>query len=114
MPHIIIEYAHPIADNHDMNAICSTLFEAAMATGVFKTREDVKVRALPASHWFQEVENSTFAHVTVRLMEGRTLEQKAMLTRALLEKADELLPDVGTISVDIKELDPKTYQRRTK
>lgn len=112
MPHIIIEYAKPIADQYDLNALCKQLFEASLETGVFKIPQDVKVRAIPATHWFQQVENDLFIHVTVRLLSGRTTEQKAQITNAILQKADEILKDVGTISVDIKELDPATYARR--
>ncbi|MGJ8528993.1 5-carboxymethyl-2-hydroxymuconate Delta-isomerase [Maritalea sp.] len=113
MPHIIIEYAQPIANDIDLEALCKSLSEAALATGVFTTPEDVKARAIPATHWYQPVENSTFIHITVRLMAGRTEEQKRKVTTAILEKAAAKLPQVGTISVDIKEIDPATYAKRS-
>jgi 5-carboxymethyl-2-hydroxymuconate isomerase len=113
MPHIIIEYAAPIAEQHDLDKLCKALFDAALETGVFKSPKDVKVRAIPATHWYLQTENDSFIHVTVRLLTGRTTEQKASVTNAMLKTADQLLPEVGSISVDIKELDPATYAKRS-
>jgi len=109
MPHIIVEYAASIAHHHDLDKLCEELFEAAMTTSAFVTPEDIKVRMLPASHWFQQVENSSFAHITVRLMVGRTVEQKQEVTTTILKTAAKCLSDVGSITVDIKEIDPATY-----
>lgn len=112
MPHIIVEYAATLAEKHDLDALCKELFEAAMSTSAFDTAKDIKVRTLPATHWFQQVDNPSFAHITVRLLEGRTLAQKQEVTSTLLEAAASCLTDVGSISVDIKEIERATYERR--
>jgi len=112
MPHIIVEYAADIAQTHDLNALCKELFEAAMTTSAFVSPEDIKVRMMPATHWYQQVENSRFAHVTVRLIAGRTLEQKQEITLTLLNAAAKRLTDVGSITVDIKEIELASYVKR--
>ncbi len=112
MPHIIVEYAAPLASQYDFDALCKELVAAAMNTSAFETPEDIKVRMLPASHWYQKVENSTFAHLTVRLLTGRTLAQKQEVTNAILQAAAARLTDVGSISVDIKEIERDTYVKR--
>jgi len=112
MPHIIVEYAAPLADQYDFDALCKELVTAAMSTSAFETPEDIKVRMLPASHWYQEVENATFAHLTVRLLTGRTLAQKQEVTNAILQAAAARLTGVGSVSVDIKEIERDTYVKR--
>jgi len=113
MPHIIAEYAASIANHHDLDALCKELFDAAMTTSAFDTPEDIKVRMLPASHWFQQIENPSFVHITVRLIAGRTKDQKKEVTEKILQAAANRLTDVGSISVDIKEIERATYRRRT-
>jgi 5-carboxymethyl-2-hydroxymuconate isomerase len=113
MPHIIVEYSAPLAKQYDLSALCEELFEAAMSTSAFDTPQDIKVRMLPASHWFQQVENPSFVHITVRLLVGRTLAQKQEVTSSILQAASQRLTDMGSISVDIKEIARETYVKRT-
>lgn len=113
MPHIIVEHSAAIADNTDMEKLCRSLFEATNATGVFPKPEDIKVRTAPTNHWYQDVENSSFVHVTVRLLSGRTTEQMQAVTNSILVALVAQLPDVPNITVDIKEINRDTYAKRT-
>ncbi len=113
MPHIIVEYAGHLDETHCMNTMCKTLFDAAAASGVFPDISAIKVRAMPCPFSLIGTEPQSFAHVTIRLLAGRDDAVKADLTRAILATLDQALPEVGSLSVDIKDIDTASYAKRT-
>lgn len=113
MPHIIVEYAGHLDETHCMTGMCQTLFDAAVATGVFPDTSAIKVRAIPCPFSRIGTESQSFAHVTIRLLAGRDDTVKANLTQIILATLDQALPDVGSLSVDIKDIDTATYAKRT-
>ncbi|MHC0054182.1 5-carboxymethyl-2-hydroxymuconate Delta-isomerase [Actibacterium sp. D379-3] len=113
MPHIVIEYSAALDDSHDMHAVCAHVFDAAAATGTFPDTTAIKVRALPCAYSVIGTEPQSFAHATVRLLAGRDLTTKAAVTQAILAALAEKLPKVGSLSVDIKDIEAATYAKRT-
>lgn len=113
MPHIIVEYAGHLDEAHCMNTICKTLFDAAAASGVFPDPSAIKVRAVPCPFSLIGTEPQSFAHATIRLLAGRDDAVKAELTRTILATLDKALPNVGSLSVDIKDIDTASYAKRT-
>ncbi len=111
MPHLVIEYSEDLADTHDMTALCQSLYDAAIASDIFDPAT-VKVRARPCPYWRIGTEPKSFAHITIRLMSGRDTLTKSRLTQHVLTAIDRQLPDVGSLTVDIKEIDPTTYAKR--
>ena len=45
-------------------------------------------------------------------MSGRDTQTKSGLTKRILATMDKMLPDVGSLTVDIKDIDPTTYAKR--
>ncbi|PIE15538.1 MAG: 5-carboxymethyl-2-hydroxymuconate isomerase [Rhodobacterales bacterium] len=113
MPHIVVEYSAHLAEIHCLNDLCATLFEAAAATGVFPDTSAIKVRAIPCPFGHAGTEPKGFAHATIRLLAGRDEATKAALTRRILAVLDQALPEVGSLSVDIRDIDTATYAKRT-
>ena len=113
MPHIIVEYAGHLDETHCMTGMCQALFDAAAASGVFPDVNAIKVRAVPCPFSRIGTEPQSFAHVTIRLLAGRDDDVKADLTRTILAALDTVLTDVGSLSVDIKDIDTATYAKRT-
>lgn len=113
MPHIIVEYAGHLDETHCMTDLCQTLFDAAAASGVFPDTSAIKVRTIPCPFSRIGTEPQTFAHATIRLLAGRSDDVKAALTQTILNTLDQALPDVGSLSVDIKDIDTATYAKRT-
>ena len=113
MPHIVIEYSGHMDETHDMNEVCAALFKTAADCGVFHNPTAIKVRAIPCPFWCVGSEPNCFVHATIRLLDGRDMETKKRLTALVLETLDGLLPDVGSLSVDIKEITTETYAKRT-
>ncbi len=113
MPHIIVEYAGQLDKTHCMTGLCQTLFDTAAASGVFPDVSAIKVRATPCPFFRIGTEPQSFAHVTIRLLAGRDEATKAELSCSILAALDQALPDVGSLSVDIKDIDTATYAKRT-
>ena len=112
MPHIVVEYAGHLDETHCMTAMCKTLFNAAAATGVFPDTTAIKVRAAPYPFSFIGTDPQSFAHATIHLLMGRDEATKAELTRTILAALDQALPDVGSLSVGILDIDTATYAKR--
>lgn len=112
MPHAIIEYSAGLDDDHDIHALCESTFDALAGCGVFGDPAAIKVRALPCPYFVLGSDPQSFAHVTVRLLPGRTGDQKASVTQAVLKALQAHLSAVGSLSVDIADLDA-AYAKRT-
>jgi 5-carboxymethyl-2-hydroxymuconate isomerase len=113
MPHIVIEYSGHMDETRDMNEICEALRDTAANSGVFPDISAIRVRAIPCPYWSTTNEPACFAHVTIRLLPGRDTATKKRLTALMLARLDAALPDIGSLSVDTKDIDPATYAKRT-
>ncbi len=110
MPHIVCHYAReqkmpPIRD------VLSMLHRVAASTGVVKA-EDLKSRAQAFDDYLIAGERKSFFHVAFYLLAGRTPAQKEQLSVALRQGLAEAMPDVHSISIDIRDMDPEAYKKR--
>ncbi|SMX45314.1 5-carboxymethyl-2-hydroxymuconate Delta-isomerase [Actibacterium lipolyticum] len=113
MPHVLVEYSAPLEETHDIAGLFAHLFQAVKDTGVFPNPAAIKVRGVQSHHCVLGSEIQSLVHVTLRVMPGRDDETKASVTKAVLAALEEKLPDVGSLSVDIFDLEPATYAKRT-
>jgi 5-carboxymethyl-2-hydroxymuconate isomerase len=110
VPHIICHFARdqkmpPIRD------VLSMLHRVAAATGVVKA-EDLKSRAQAFDDYLIAGERKSFFHVAFYLLAGRTPAQKERLSVDLRAGLVELMPEVYSISIDIRDMDPVAYKKR--
>lgn len=84
------------------------VYEAAEASGLF-AENDVKVRINPYKHYKLGNTHKDFIHIFGNIMEGRSSTQKAALSRMVIEKANEILPDVSLLSMNIRDFELATY-----
>jgi 5-carboxymethyl-2-hydroxymuconate isomerase len=94
-----------------MQDVMPALHRAAASTGVVKA-EDLKIRAQSFSDYLVAGEERSFFHVALYLLAGRTPEQKEHLSIALRGELSELLPDIYSISIDIRDMDPQAYKKQ--
>ena len=110
MPHIVCHYARdqkmpPIRD------VLSMLHRVAASTGVVKA-EDLKSRAQAFDDYLIAGEPKSFFHVSFYLLAGRTPAQKERLSIDLRQAMAEMMPEVHSISIDIRDMDPDAYKKR--
>ncbi len=111
MPHVVIEYSAGVEDFHDPHVICGRVFAALAAHEAIPDASTLKVRAVRYEAWQNGTDPQSFAHATLSLLPGRDAAAKASLTACILAALDAELPDVGSLSVDVRELDP-AYTKR--
>lgn len=113
MPHLVLEHSAELAQSHDLDALSKALFEAAAASPVFHNIAAIKTRTIACDNVHMGTSPATFAHLTVWLFAGRREEDKTALAESLLAVLDVHLPTVGGLSVDMRDMQPATYAKRT-
>ena len=110
MPHVILEHTTDIADAIDSSDLLKTIHMEVVNAGLFSP-EAVKSRKQPYDTivWGAEGMHTSFAHATIKILIGRTIEQRKTLSQSIFAKMREALPDVEKLSVDIHEMEKETY-----
>ena len=111
MPHLIIEYAAPLAQDVDMQALCEAAFAGAEATALF-TPAAIKARAHPVDAYWIGGAKQPFAHIEVKLLPGRTAAQKKALSESVFEAVAALISADVSLSVEVNDLDADVYTKR--
>ena len=111
MPHIIIEHSTDGHGSLDAASLMQSLHDAAAATGVVQAA-DLQIRATAFEHYLVAGRRDGFCHVSLYLLEGRTPEQKVLLSEALRAAMVRLLPATKSLSVDIRDMDAVAYKKR--
>jgi 5-carboxymethyl-2-hydroxymuconate isomerase len=108
MPHFIIDCSEDILQQKTPEEIMQAVYDVAESTGLF-VENDIKVRISPYNYYKLGKNKKDFIHVFGNIMEGRTTEQKADLSRKIIEKLNELFPDISILSMNIREFEKATY-----
>ncbi len=108
MPHFLIDCSEDILRQKTKHEIMSTVNEVALKSGLFKP-EDIKVRVRPFDEFMINGSKEPFIHVFSHIMQGRTTEQKAMLSKSVVETLVKMFPEVGIVSMNVDEFEKATY-----
>ena len=108
MPHFIIDCSYQVTKMKPAKDVLQAVHNVADATGLFKTA-DIKVRINAYTDYLTSGTHSDFIHVFGNIMEGRTQNQKADLSRAIVSKLQSLFPNVPVISMNIRDFEKATY-----
>ena len=85
MPHCIIEHSA----NIDSEVLVPLVFDGALKSELFEVDgSDIKVRALPYSSYQTGIGNADFVHVVLKILSGRTSEQKSALSQLVLAQLE--------------------------
>ena len=113
MPHFVIDCSEDILKTIEPKSIIDNVLSSAEDTELFG-KGDVKVRIVPFDKYTCGGTDKSFLHVTADIMGGRTSEQKANLSKKVIENLAPLLPGVEFVSIDIRDIDPDTYTNLAK
>lgn len=111
MPHLIIEYAAPLDQDVDMQALVEAAFNSAKATDLFDPAT-IKARAHPVEAYWIGGAKQPFAHIEVKLLPGRTNAQKKALSQSVFDAVTALLDAGVAVSVEVNDLDADVYTKR--
>jgi 5-carboxymethyl-2-hydroxymuconate isomerase len=111
MPHFIIECSESVIQQKSPDEIMQAVYDTAEGTGLFAPN-DIKVRLHPY-RYFKLGENKTdFIHIFGHIMEGRSTEQKADLSRKIIQRLNEIFPNISILSINIGEFEKATYSNK--
>jgi 5-carboxymethyl-2-hydroxymuconate isomerase len=108
MPHFIIDCSENIIKLKSPEEIMQAVYEIAESTGLF-AENDIKVRINPYTHFKLGADKKNFIHVFGYIMEGRTKEQRANLSKKIINRLNEMFPDISILSMNISDFEKATY-----
>lgn len=111
LPHLVLEISRSLAAHHPIDPILLALHETASSTGIVLA-DDLKIRAMPVESAWIAGRLDDFAHLTVALLEGRSDEQKTVLSESLLRVLCIHLPEVERLSVELRDMHAASYRKR--
>jgi 5-carboxymethyl-2-hydroxymuconate isomerase len=111
MPHFIIDCSENILQQKSPDEIMQAVYEVAEATGLFAAN-DIKVRLRPYRYFKLGEGKKDFIHIFGNIMEGRSTEQKANLSRKMMGRLNEMFPDISILSMNIGEFEKASYSNK--
>jgi len=110
LPHAVIEYARSLERDMWNSGIMEAVHSSLLACGQFG-EQDIKVRAYPCDHALVAGKPSSFIHVTIYLLSGRSDTIKKDITSRVLAALQALEVDVASLSVDARDLNRAVYSK---
>ncbi len=108
MPHCIVEHSSAI----DGNTLTALVFTGALQSKLFEADGiDIKIRALPYSNYQTGNEKIDFIHVTLKILSGRSIDQKSMLSQLVLQQLKTLSLINCSITVEVVDIDRASYSK---
>lgn len=108
MPHFIIDCSESVIQQKTPGEIMQTVYDVAESTGLFADN-DIKVRIRPYEYFKLGKSKIDFIHVFGNIMEGRSTEQKADLSKRIIEELNKMFPNISVLSINISEFEKSTY-----
>lgn len=108
MPHFIMDCSQSVLEVHQEENIIQQVHFIANQTGLFD-EADIKVRVNPYLKYSVGNKQQDFIHIFAHIMQGRTTEQKAHLSKQVVAKLVELFPDVANIAMNVSDFEKATY-----
>lgn len=112
MPHFIIDCSENVIRLKSADDIMQEVFNSALSTDLF-VESEIKVRINPFSYYNNGNSLDDFIHVFGYIMEGRNTDQKAKLSKEIVSKLNEILPEVPVISINIMDFEKSSYFNKT-
>ncbi|CAM4061406.1 5-carboxymethyl-2-hydroxymuconate Delta-isomerase [Kerstersia similis] len=106
MPHCIIEHAAAL----DGRSLVRQVFAGAMDSALFEPDgSDIKVRAQAYDAYCVGADSAEFIHVTLRLLAGRTDEQKQAFAQAVLAQLQVLPLTHCSVTIEVQDIERRSY-----
>lgn len=113
MPHFVIDCSENILTLQQPEKITQEVHQAAFNTGLFD-EADIKVRLNPyEEHYLVGGKKDDFIHIFANIMEGRTTNQKAVLSKKIVSKLKSMFPAIQFIAINIRDFEKATYCNKT-
>lgn len=106
MPHCVVEHSA----NFNSDLLVQRVFSGALNSGLFESDgSDIKVRALGYSSYMTGPKKSDFIHVVLKILSGRTPQQKSNLSTAVINELITLNCSDVSLTVEVVDMDRGSY-----
>jgi len=112
MPHIIIEHSERAYNDYEPQALLTSIVQALAETTLFNM-DNIKARLHPTHHFWLSEQFDDFVHVQCRIHQGRSTEQKRLLSDSVLNRLSKQCNSKTVITVEIVDMDTESYSKRT-
>jgi len=111
MPHCIIEYSAPLVHEIDIKQFVQLVHHGAINSGLFE-RSAIKTRAIRCDD-YQVGDNhlGSFIHITIKIMPGRTDEQKQHLLSAVYDSVSPETSCVCSLTLEVIDINAAAYAK---
>ncbi|PYF84016.1 MULTISPECIES: 5-carboxymethyl-2-hydroxymuconate Delta-isomerase [Marinomonas] len=111
MPHCIVEYSQNLEQEVPPADLLEAVKDACIASTLFSV-EDIKLRSCPYKNFLTGGQEDAFVHVTLKVLSGRTVEQRKQLSHLVLEALTQFPLKNVSFSVEVSEMETDTYVKR--
>ncbi|BFM49156.1 5-carboxymethyl-2-hydroxymuconate Delta-isomerase [Marinomonas sp. THO17] len=111
MPHCIVEFSQNLSQEVPPMDMLEAVRDATMASELF-TQEDIKLRALPYKDFLTAGTEDAFIHVTLRILAGRSQQQKQRLSQMVLDAIMAFALKDVSFTVEVCDMDRDTYCKK--
>lgn len=111
MPHCIVEFSQNLAQEVPPMDMLEAVRDATMASELF-SHEDIKLRGMPYKSFLTAGTEDAFIHVTLRILSGRTKEQKQKLSQLVLDALMTFALKDVSFTVEVCDMDRDTYSKK--
>ncbi|MDO6595957.1 5-carboxymethyl-2-hydroxymuconate Delta-isomerase [Oceanihabitans sp. 2_MG-2023] len=109
MPHFVIDCSEDVLNKIDAKSVLSKVHETANNSMLFD-EADIKVRLNPfKENYLVGGKEAPFIHVFANIMEGRTTNQKAKLSKGIVAQLKTMFPEIPFIAINIRDFEKATY-----
>lgn len=111
MPHFIVDCSQGVLQQRSEEEVLARLHHAVNSTGLFD-ESDIKVRVNPFRVHAVGGGREDFIHVFSHIMQGRSIEQRARLSKRIVSELTDMFPTIHRIATNVAEFEKATYLNR--
>ena len=109
MPHCVIEYSRDL--KAQPSSLINAVFQGTLNSQLFE-ESHIKTRTIAFDNYQVGAHKESFIHVTAKILSGRTLEQRSMLSESIIAALAKLDINSVTITVEVVELERESYAKK--
>ncbi len=112
MPHCIIEHSDDVLKSVTQRQLIDSVLTGTKKSELFEL-DHIKLRTQSYEYYQKgEVEQDGFIHISLRILQGRTIQQRKDLSEKVLSEIENLALQNITITVEIIEMETSSYSKK--
>jgi len=85
---------------------------SVFASGLFE-EASINSRAIEFAYYQTDLSDTSFIHITLKILQGRNHQQKKDLTKLVLDKISEIIARPLSLSVEVMDVEKVSYKKNS-